>query len=233
MKTLVVTGGTRGIGREIVLRFLSEGYRVFTCGSSEDSVKNLKTEIKGAMARRLHVKKVDMTRKEEIFDWARHIISSTPTIDILVNNVGKFTPGKISEEAEGVFEDMIQTNLAAAYHCNRAFLPLLKQQSFGDVFHIGSIASITAYPNGGSYCIAKFGLLGMSKVLREELKPLGIRVISMLPGATQTDSWAGVPLPENRIMPPDDIAALVWAIHCLKAQTVVEEILIRPQLGDL
>lgn len=233
MKTLVITGGTRGIGNKIVTRFLEEGFRVFTCGSTTESVKNLQQQFKGTVGRRLHVKVVNLSRKEEIQAWARQVLSSTDAVHILIHNVGIFKPGMISEEPDGQFEDMIQTNLASAYHCNRAFLPRIKMQGYGDIFHICSIASITAYPNGGSYCISKFGLLGLSRTLREELKPHGIRVISMLPGATNTDSWSGVDLPENRIMPPEDISDLVWAIHNLKSQTVVEEIVIRPQLGDL
>ncbi|HRH35031.1 MAG TPA: SDR family oxidoreductase [Catalimonadaceae bacterium] len=233
MKTLVISGGTRGIGKSIVKQFLGEGYRVFTFGSSPETVKKLKEEFKGPMGRRLHVKIVDATRKEEIWDWANHVISSTPSVDLLINNVGKFIPGSISQEQEGTFEDIIQTNLASAYHCTRAFLPQLKKQGFGDIFNMCSIASITAYPNGGSYCISKFAMLGFSKVLREEMKAFNIRVISVLPGATLTDSWAGVELPEGRIMPPEDISQLVWSIHGLKGQTVVEEIVIRPLLGDL
>ena len=76
-------------------------------------------------------------------------------------------------------------------------------------------------------------MLGMSKVLREELKPHHVRVTSILPGATLTNSWAGVELPAERFIAPDDIAQVVWTAYNLPDSTVLEEILLRPMLGDL
>lgn len=233
MKTMVITGGTRGIGKSIVQQFLKNGYKVFTCGSKNESAEKLKQDCNKWGNDFLQVEVVDMASKEQIKNWANRILSSVSTIDVLINNVGMFYPEKISEEEDGVFENTIQTNLASAYHTTRAFIHHIKNQGFGDIFTICSIASITAYTNGGSYCISKFGLLGFNKVLREEMKPFGVRVISVLPGATETDSWSGVVLPPNRLIPPQDIADMIWAIHQLKGHTVVEEILIRPQLGDV
>ena len=96
-----------------------------------------------------------------------------------------------------------------------------------------SIASIKAYPNGGSYAISKFALLGFSKVLREELKEFGIRVTAILPGATRTASWDGVELPDDRFMKVEDVADTIFSAYSLSSRSVVEEILIRPQLGDI
>ncbi|MEL7342484.1 MAG: SDR family NAD(P)-dependent oxidoreductase, partial [Bacteroidota bacterium] len=87
--------------------------------------------------------------------------------------------------------------------------------------------------NGGSYSISKFAMLGFSKNLREELKPHGIRVMSVMPGATFTASWEGVDVPEERLMPAEDVASMVWAMYNTSYRTVVEEIIIRPMLGDL
>ena len=96
-----------------------------------------------------------------------------------------------------------------------------------------SIASLNAYPNGGSYTISKFALLGFSKVLREELKDKGIRVTSVMPGATWSHSWDGADFPEDRLMKSEDIALVVSNAIDLSPNAVVEEIIIRPQLGDL
>jgi short-subunit dehydrogenase len=96
-----------------------------------------------------------------------------------------------------------------------------------------SIASIKAYPNGGSYAISKFALLGFSKVLREELKEFNVRVTAVLPGATRTASWDGVDLPEDRFMRAEDVAETVFSAYSLSERSVVEEIIIRPQLGDI
>ncbi|HHM20936.1 MAG TPA: SDR family NAD(P)-dependent oxidoreductase, partial [Bacteroidetes bacterium] len=103
----------------------------------------------------------------------------------------------------------------------------------GHIFNMCSIASLIAYPNGGSYTISKFALLGFSKVLREEMKDKGIKVTSILPGATWSASWAGVDLPKSRLMQPRDIARAVWCAWQMEPSAVVEDIVIRPQLGDL
>jgi len=155
------------------------------------------------------------------------------TVDVLINNAGVFLPGAISEEKDGNLEFQIETNLYSAYHLTRAVLPMMLPQKSGHVFNMCSVASFMAYPNGGSYSISKFALLGFSKVLREEMKPKGIRVTSIMPGATWSNSWAGVELPEDRLMAANDIAETVWAAYHLSKSSVVEEIILRPQLGDL
>jgi NADP-dependent 3-hydroxy acid dehydrogenase YdfG len=90
-----------------------------------------------------------------------------------------------------------------------------------------------AYKNGGSYTISKFALLGFSKVLREELKEHGVKVTALLPGAAWSDSWSGAPYPEERLMQAADVARTVWAAYTLSDSAVVEEVVLRPQLGDL
>lgn len=103
----------------------------------------------------------------------------------------------------------------------------------GHIFSMGSVAGLTAYPNGGSYAVSKWAMLGMTKCLREELKPHQIKVTSILAGATYTASWEGVDLPIERFMKAEDVAESVWAAYNLSPQSVVEEIVIRPQLGDI
>lgn len=230
MNTVVISGGTKGIGKALVKEFLNRDFQVFTCGSTDSSVQALKAEFSG---QKLMVSKVDVAQKTEVQAWADEILQSASQIAVLINNAGRFIPGSIGEEEDGAFEAMLNTNLASAYHLSRSLLPAMKKQRKGHIFNICSTASITAYTNGGSYCISKFGMLGLSKVLREELKPFGLKVTSILPGATLTDSWAGSNLPEERFIQPDDLARLVWQAYDLSPSSVVEELLIRPILGDI
>ncbi|MEQ8240517.1 MAG: SDR family NAD(P)-dependent oxidoreductase, partial [Cyclobacteriaceae bacterium] len=130
-------------------------------------------------------------------------------------------------------EDLINTNLYSAYHVTRGIVPSMKERKTGYVFNICSTASITAYANGGSYCISKFAMYGMSKVLREELKPHGIKVTSVMPGATLTASWEGADIPNERFVKAEDVAAMVFSTFMLSDRAVVEDLVIRPQLGDL
>jgi short-subunit dehydrogenase len=103
----------------------------------------------------------------------------------------------------------------------------------GHIINMCSIASLDAYPNGSSYCISKFALYGFSKCLREELKTSGIRVTSILPGAAWSDSWKGAELPVDRLMQSNDVAKAVLCAIELSPAAVLEEIILRPQLGDL
>jgi short-subunit dehydrogenase len=128
---------------------------------------------------------------------------------------------------------MMNTNLYSAYHLTRAIVPFMTSSTKAHIFNMCSIASTTAYPNGGSYSISKFALLGYTKVLRQELKEKAIKVTAIMPGATWSDSWAGVDLPHERLMEAVDIADSVWSAYQLGKSAVVEEIVIRPQLGDL
>ena len=128
---------------------------------------------------------------------------------------------------------MMETNLYSAYHLTRLLLPVMKTNHSGHIVNMCSIASLIAYPNGGSYSISKFALLAFSKVLREEMKPYGIKVTSVMPGATWSDSWKGVDLPEDRLMSADDVAKIVSCALSLSGAANLEDVVLRPQLGDL
>ena len=153
--------------------------------------------------------------------------------DILINNAGLFQPGNLLDMDPASFREQMDVNLTSAFLVTRAFLPDLVAQGRGSLFFMASVASIRAYAGGAAYCAAKHGLLGLARCVREETKDSGIRVTTLLPGATFTPSWEGVDLPEERFMPASDIAQAVVDVYKLTDRTVVEEIILRPQLGDL
>ena len=220
---IVVTGGSKGIGRAIVNKFIAEGFDAIVCARSVDNVQG-----KGLIPFA-----ADLSTRQGVSALVDFITSLNRPVDILVNNTGIFQPGQLHNEAEGTFEQLMSTNVASAYHLTRGLVGDMMARRQGHIFMMCSTASITAYTNGGSYCISKFALLGMSRVLREELKPHGVKVTAILPGATLTASWEGTDLPEERFMKPEDVADSAWAAYSLSKSAVVEEMLIRPQLGDL
>lgn len=233
-KTAVVTGGTKGIGRAIIEKFLEHDIDVITCARNEDNLQQFKTEMSEAYPEaRLFVSSVDMSKKAEVLDFIDFIKMTGREVEILVNNAGVFVPGEIHQEEDGMLELMMQTNLYSAYYLTRGIVPKMKKNKSGFIFNICSIASLQAYANGGSYSISKFALHGFSKSLREELKPYDIRVTSILPGATLTASWEGVDLPEERFMKAEDVADVVYAAYSLSGKTVIEDLVMRPQLGDI
>jgi short-subunit dehydrogenase len=233
-KLIVVTGGTKGIGKAILEKFAANGFDVFTCSRSKDDLAVLsKTLGQKFPDCKIFTFVADLTKKAEVKEFAGQVILLNRPVDVLVNNAGYFIPGDIATEKEGTLESMIESNLYSAYYTTREILPKIRGVKGGHIFNMCSIASIKAYPNGGSYAISKAALLGFSKCLREELKNDAIRVTSVLPGATLTASWEGSGLPEERFMKSEDVAETIYVAHALSERSVVEEILIRPQLGDI
>ncbi|MCS6930311.1 MAG: SDR family oxidoreductase [Saprospiraceae bacterium] len=230
----VVSGATKGLGRAIAERFAQAGFDLAVCARTKADLEAMQGYwVEHYPSQTLLTVPADLSQRAEVQHFANTVCSRWKRIDVLVNNAGIFRPGRICDEPEKTLEFLIEVNLYSAYHLTRALLPLMLPHQRGHIFNICSIASILAYPNGGSYTISKFALLGFSKALREELKPYGIRVTAILPGATWSDSWRGVDLPTERLMQADDIARLVWSAYELSPSAVVEEIVVRPQLGDL
>ncbi|GGN14265.1 sepiapterin reductase [Dyadobacter beijingensis] len=230
----VVTGGTKGIGRAAIEKFLAQGFDVVTCARNESDLLELQqTFSQNFPQSKLTYLTADLSVRAEVDAFIAFIHSHPQRVEILINNTGVFIPGQVHNETEGTLEKTMETNLYSAYHLTRGLLPGMMEHKKGHIFTICSTASIIAYPNGGSYCISKFALYGMTKVLREEMKPYNVRVTAILPGATYTDSWKGTNLPEDRFMDSRDVADSIWSVYALSSRAVVEEILIRPQLGDL
>ncbi len=233
-KVAVITGGTKGIGKALILKFAKNGFDIITCSRNTVELEKLKNEVEGAFTGvEVLVRTSDISLKTEVNDFVKFIISKKSHIDVLINNTGIYQPGGISSEPNGQLELMINTNLYSAYHLTRGILPMMIHDKSGHIFNICSIASIIPYANGGSYSISKYAMLGMTKVLREELKSKGIRVTAVLPGATYTSSWEGSGFPETRFIKAEDVADAIFGAFSLSKNSVVEEILIRPQEGDI
>lgn len=226
-KVAIITGGSKGIGLAIAEKFLVNGFKVLTMSRTLGDAQLLKNQF----GEQLEMYFLDLKNSADIQKTCVEIRSKYPVIDILVNNAGTFLPGKISEEAEGVFESQMQLNIGSAYHTTRGILPAMAKGAY--IFNMCSTASIVPYINGGSYCISKHAMLGFSKVLRQELMSKEIAVSSVLPGATKTESWNGTDLPENRFIKPSNIADVVYLAWMSKENCVFEELLVRPVLGDI
>ncbi len=230
---IVVTGGTKGIGKAIIEKFSEKGFDIITCSRNSKDLEGLKKSVESTFKNKLLYKVADLSKKSDVESFSKFIKSNCKNVEVLVNNTGFFIPGQVCNEEEGALEKMMNTNLYSAYHLTRRLVGDMIQKKHGHIFNICSTASIMAYSNGGSYGITKWAMYGMSKVLREELKEHGIRVTSVLPGATLTASWEGVDLPSERFMKSSDVAEMVLAAYQLSRNSVVEDILIRPQLGDI
>lgn len=231
---VVITGSTKGIGSAIVDRFASATTLMFLNARDEVELATQAQKLKQSNpSLKVLTFAADLSDKAKVKAFGSYILSNTDVIDVLVNNVGVYLGGSLIDEPDGQLEQMMNTNTYSAYHLTRQLLPIFLNRRMGHIFNMCSVASMMAYPNGGSYSISKFALLGFSKCLREELKPFGIKVTSVLPGATWSNSWSGSGVSPDRIMEANDIAEMIWAATLLSANAVMEEIILRPQLGDL
>lgn len=230
---VVITGAGKGMGKAMAEKFASEGSSLFICARNEKELSETAKELEAKYDCKVFYHQADLSEKKAAQEFGNWVLQQTKRIDVLINNAGQFIPGSIYNEEDGLLEKMININLYAAYNVTRALLPNMMDKKEGHIFNICSIAALKAYDNGGSYSISKFALMGFSKNLREELMPYNIKVTAVYPGAVYTSSWYESGVSESRIMEASDIANVVFACSKLSPQACVEDIVIRPQLGDL
>lgn len=233
MKNVVITGASRGIGYAIADIFARNGYNLYLTSLNEmnlyKALERLLTKYDNIEA---HAKAFDLSDKKQAVDFGKWVLDQAVP-EVLINNTGVYEPGTVCDEPDGTLERLMATNLYSAYHVTRTLVPAMKLQGRGHIFNICSIASLQAYSNGGAYSISKYALHGFSKNLREELKSYNIKVTSVFPGAVLTDSWGDLDNRDHRIMEASDVASMIFTAAQLSIGACVEDIVLRPQLGDL
>ena len=230
---VVITGAGKGMGKATAEKFAAAGHTLYICARNAAELAATAAELEKKYDCRVLHHVADLSEKRSAQDFAAWVLQQTSEVDILVNNAGQFIPGSIYDEEDGILEKMIGINLYAAYHVTRGLLPAMMAKRSGHIFNMSSIAALKAYANGGSYSISKFAIMGFSRNLREELKPYHIKVTSVYPGAVYTSSWFGSGVAPERIMEADDIANVIFSASSLSPQACIEDIVIRPLLGDL
>ena len=235
---VVVTGASRGIGKAVADIFASNGHDLFLTSRSDVALYKAAEELMTKYPSvSIKAKPFDLSIKERAQQFGGWCLQQAVP-DILVNNAGTFEPGSTFIEPDGILESQIATNLYSAYHVTRKLVPKMIESTRVDgtarhIFNMCSVAALGAYKNGGAYSISKYAIYGFTKNLREEMKEYGIKVTAVHPGAVLTDSWSGFDNSSNRIMEATDIAKMIYAASQLSMQACVEDIIIRPQLGDL
>jgi len=231
---VLITGASQGIGAAIARVFATEvrGVRLALVARNARNLRAVAAECArlGAEAATFAG---DTSDEAAVAKMARAVAKRFGAVDVLINNAGAFTQAAFAETSVAEFDRMIAVNLRSAFLVTRAFLPAMSARKRGDIFFMSSIAGLGAYPNAAAYCAAKFGVTGLAKVLRAETKGAGVRVCCVHPGATWSPSWSGSGVAPERIMPAEDVARAFYDVWRLGRRTVVEEIVLRPQLGDL
>jgi short-subunit dehydrogenase len=232
-KRLIISGATRGIGKAIAQKFASGGFDIAFCSRTPSDVSAFENHLKEKYNVRAAGFVADLSIPAKAKQFGLDALGFLGGCDVLVNNTGIYMPGSIEFESDETFTLQMAVNLGSAYFLTKVIIPELKKGSRPHLFNMCSIASITAYPNGASYCISKFALLGFTRVLREELKHNGVAVTAVMPGATLTESWGETEEPSTRFIRPADIAESIWSALQINEHSVVEDLVIRPLAGDI
>ncbi|HEX4851087.1 MAG TPA: SDR family oxidoreductase [Puia sp.] len=237
----VITGASRGLGFATAEIFARNGFDLFLSSQNDvllyKALETLASQFPTVTIKAIPFDLSDKAHAKAFGQWILEELKKKKeqdrNLDVLVNNAGQFIPGSVYNEANGVLEKLIAINLYSAYHLTREVLPGMMKQKHGHIFNICSIAALQAYNNGGAYSISKFALAGFSKNLREEMKEYGIKVTAVYPGAAYTDSWASAGVDPGRLMEAYDVAKMIYSSSQLSLKACVEDIILRPQLGDL
>lgn len=229
----VITGSSRGIGLAVAEKFAMQGFDIVIHGRNQKELNAVANNIQTRFQVKVTGVAADLSSKDECSSFVRDVIALHSSIDVLVNNAGVFLPGTLMEESDDQMEKQMNTNFFSAYFTTKGLWTVLKKNERSHIINMCSIASITAYDAGGGYAVTKHALHGFTKSLRKEGIPFGIRVTSIMPGATYTDSWSSADLPQSRFMTTSDVANTVWNAWEINEHTVMEEVIIRPIEGDI
>lgn len=187
-KTVFITGATSGIGKACAEIFARNGFNIIANGRRAERLNDLKNELEKNFPVKVLTVEFDVQEKEQVFAAAERLPSDWQQIDVLINNAG-LALGKASfEDADlGDWETMLHTNVEGLLFVSKAFLPFVKKSPAGHIINIGSIAGKEVYENGNVYCASKFAVDAITKAMRIELMPAGIKVTGIHPGAVETE----------------------------------------------
>jgi 3-oxoacyl-[acyl-carrier protein] reductase len=235
-----IVGGSRGIGFACAEALAREGYRIAISGRNE---KTLREALRLIAAHQKvpslpHLLSVpcDITQESEVKSGYKNILDHFGAApDVLINSAGISPWNTFSETSIEEFDQVIAINLRGMFLTSHAVLADMYARGSGTIVQLLSVASIKGYKHGAAYVASKYGARGLTSTLREEAREHGVRVIGIIPGATETEIWHEDQRKKyhDRMMQPEDIAHAIVAALRLPSRAVMEEIILRPVQGDI
>jgi 3-oxoacyl-[acyl-carrier protein] reductase len=224
----LVTGASRGIGRAIAHQLASLGASVSICGRNRDALEDSAREL-AALGVPVHHQIADVTNSAAVSDIVAQTEAGLGPITILVNNAGIGLFGPAHEKTEADWDRVLDTNLKSVFLVSRAVAPSMIRRGSGDIINISSMAGRSTFAGGGIYCASKWGLVGLSGCMAEDLREFGIRVSVICPGSVATEFSGRGPKDASKALTADDVAHAVKAIVTQGPQSFLSEIHLRPR----
>ncbi|WP_337865983.1 SDR family oxidoreductase [Ignavibacterium sp.] len=228
-----VTGASSGIGRAAAAEFARVGCRVFASARRSVELERLNSEL-GKENHSVEIYPCNVASYQNVESVFKKI-SATGKVDCLINNAGITTFKLAVENSINEINDIITTNLLGSIYTIKAVLPHMISNGGGTIINILSVVAKSVYTKSSAYTASKMGLLGYANSLREEVREHNIRIINILPGATETPMWPGKlrEMYSDKMMTSEDVARIVVWAYLQKGNAVAEEIVVRPITGDL
>lgn len=225
----LISGATKGIGRAITLKLAEEGYHLAICARNAQELADLSQELQTAYPDlEIYARATDCANLHELQIFADQAISQIGKIEVLINNVGHYIQANLLDEEEGTLEKQMQVNVYAAHFLSKLFGRQMRSSGSGHIVNICSVAGIQPMVEAGSYSVTKYALIGLTNVLREELKPAGVKVTAIIPGSTLTHSWEGTRIAPEHFVLPEDVATSVMACLKMSAGANIDQLIIKP-----
>ncbi|MEK6553107.1 MAG: SDR family oxidoreductase [Bacteroidota bacterium] len=228
-----ITGTSSGIGRALAVEFAKNN--IFVIGTARRL--ELLNEIKKELAdngNNFEPHQLDVTDYAAIDQFHKKILSNYK-VDCLINNAGTTSFKKAIDDSIADIENILRVNLFGGIYTIKTVLPEMIERQSGTIINILSVVTQKVFTSSSAYTASKSGLLGYTKVLREEVRDKNIRIINVLPGATATEIWPNEVIRKNSdsMMDAEKIAKLVFKLYSERSNMVIEEIILRPLKGDL
>jgi 3-oxoacyl-[acyl-carrier protein] reductase len=226
-KVALITGASRGIGLAIAASLAGMGARLSLCARDPKRLEQAASELRRGGANVLAVP-ADVRNTSEITSLVRKTEESLGPVEILVNNagIGYFAP--IQEASEANWDAVLDTNLKAVFLLTKAVAPGMIARRGGHIVNIASLAGKNSFTGGGIYCASKWGLLGLTQCMAEDLRPFGIRVSAVCPGSVATDFSPHTGRDTSKMLQPEDVAHAVESILTQAPQSFISEVVLRP-----
>ncbi len=232
-QTALITGATKGMGLAIAEKLAGQGCSLLLSARDNQALEALQTRLTtNNPGIHVHYFACDFSDRDQLtqlIDWVERIC---PHLDILINNVGIFRPVSVLDESDEDFELQMRINYQTPHRLSRAVGRLMRERRKGHIFNISSIASREPVSSAGTYTVTKYAVRGLTHVLRDELRPYGIKVTEIVPGSTLTSSWEGTTIPAERFILPADIANAIAACLEMSEGAHVDEVIVKPQYGN-